>query len=163
MDSIHHTNIADASESSPRSLYFVLIEDNEGDILLTREALDEAGVPYSLRVLRDGEKAMTFLTEIAGTSQKPFPDLVLLDINLPKLDGHELLRFIKQHERLKQIPVVMFTTSEAQKDIAKAYRNHANCYITKPAEAEDYMAVLKQTEYFWGAMCQLPHTRHRSS
>ena len=156
MTTSHHSSDGREDESDKPAIRIVLIEDNKGDIFLTREAFDEIGVPYSLRVLTDGEKAHHFLHTVAEGRERPVPDLILLDINLPKLDGHELLAFIKRHEQLQHIPVVMFTTSSAEKDVAKAYKNQVNCYITKPAEAEEFIRVLQEIEQFWSRICQLP-------
>lgn len=139
-----------------KARHILLIEDNKGDILLTREALDEIGKPYTLRVIRDGEEAYTYLQSVAANIEKAFPDMILLDINLPRLNGHELLAYIKHEDKIKQIPVLMLTTSSAQADILKAYQNYANCYITKPTEADEFMQALKTVEHFWNEVCQLP-------
>jgi CheY-like chemotaxis protein len=163
MSQVYKQAGASDDDCNQTARYFLLIEDNKGDILLTREALDEIGMPYTLRVIRDGEQAYMFLQSIAKKDEEPAPDLILLDINLPRLNGHELLAYIKQHEDLRQIPVLMFTTSNAHADIAKAYQNHANCYITKPTEAEEFMQALKTIEHFWNDVCQLPGDSDRSA
>lgn len=161
MSKVYERPGASENQHAP-ALHVLQVEDNQGDILLTREALDEIGIPYTLRVLRDGEQAKTVLQAIAEQREGPAPDLILLDINLPKLNGHELLVFIKEHNQLKHVPVVIFTTSSAQEDIAKAYQNQANCYITKPAEAEAFIEALQKIEQFWNHICQLPGSFPRS-
>lgn len=159
MGQIYSSPGNESQQNGNLPIYILLIEDNKGDILLTREALDELGAPYALRTVHDGEHARGFLESVAENKQLPAPDLILLDINLPKLDGHELLCFIKQNKQLKHVPVIMFTSSCAEKDIAKAYKNQANCYITKPAEAEDFIQALQQIEHFWNRVCQLSGRR----
>jgi CheY-like chemotaxis protein len=130
------------------------VEDNEGDILLTIEALEEGKFLNKIRVARDGRSAVDILSEdlIAGT----LPNLILLDVNLPRMNGHEVLRHIKQHDLLKHLPVIMLTTSSAERDINISYQNHANCYITKPIEAGDFIAAITKVEDFWINLVQLP-------
>ncbi len=137
-----------------KTVEILLIEDNEGDILLTTEALEEGRILNNTRVLRDGKKALDYLAE--GLISGGLPDLILLDVNLPRRNGHEVLQYVKQHMELKHIPVIMLTTSSAEKDINLSYKNHANCYITKPVEATDFIEAISKIEDFWINIVQLP-------
>lgn len=138
------------------SIHILLIEDNEGDILLTSEALEEGKILNKLSVVRDGKEAVEFLNKKGNFKEIQIPDLVLLDVNLPKMNGHEVLKYIKQHEDLKTIPVIMLTTSSSQEDIDSSYRNYANCYITKPIEVGDFMKAVNQIEDFWVNLVKHP-------
>jgi CheY-like chemotaxis protein len=129
----------------------LLVEDNEGDIILTKEALREAKFTNEILVATDGEQALTLLK-----STQPLPDLILLDINLPKVTGLEVLTFIKSDEKLKMIPVIMLTTSSAERDVVSSYANHANCFITKPVDLPRFMEVIKTIEDFWISIVKLP-------
>lgn len=139
-----------------KPIHILLVEDNEGDILLTTEALQERKIVTRTTVLKDGKQAIDFLDNEASKAQPDLPDLLLLDVNLPKRNGHEVLQFIKQDERLKQIPVIMLTTSSSVKDITLSYQNHANCYITKPVEADDFIRAVSEIENFWIYLVKLP-------
>jgi len=143
-----------------KEIHILLIEDNEGDIVLTIEALKEARIANTIDVVRDGEKAMEFLHKQGEFSNAATPDLVLLDINLPKIDGKEVLANIKNSETLKVIPVVMLTTSDSEKDIFDSYHNHANCYITKPVGFKSFIEVIHTIKEFWITIVQLPKTPH---
>jgi CheY-like chemotaxis protein len=138
------------------SIHILLVEDNEGDILLTSEALEEGKILNKLSVVRDGKEALDFLNKKGDIKEAKVPDLVLLDVNLPKMNGHEVLKYIKQHDDLKTIPVIMLTTSSSQEDIDSSYRNYANCYITKPIEVGDFMEAIIQIEEFWVNLVNLP-------
>ena len=140
----------------PKKVQILLIEDNEGDIILTLEALEEARINNKIDVVRDGEQALQFLNKEAGFQDACTPDLILLDINLPKLDGKEVLTFIKNDPKLKIIPVVMLTTSDSEIDILDSYTNHANCYITKPVGFKNFMDVVMSIKEFWISIVQLP-------
>ena len=134
----------------------MLIGDNEGDIRLTREALKEGRIRNRLNVVSDGEQALRFLRREQEFAGMPRPDLVLLDLNLPRLDGREVLAAIKKDPDLKQIPVVVLTSSRADEDLLKAYDSHANCYISKPVGFEDFMQVIRSIENFWLTIVVLP-------
>lgn len=134
----------------------LLVEDNEGDIRLTREALKEGRIRNRLNVVSDGEQALRFLRREQEFAGMPRPDLVLLDLNLPRLDGREVLAAIKKDPDLKQIPVVVLTSSRADEDLLKAYDSHANCYISKPVGFEDFMQVIRSIENFWLTIVVLP-------
>ena len=134
----------------------LLVEDNEGDIRLTREALKEGRIRNRLNVVSDGEQALRFLRREQEFAGMPRPDLVLLDLNLPRLDGREVLAAIKKDPDLKQIPVVVLTSSRADEDLLKAYDSHANCYISKPIGFEDFMQVIRSIENFWLTIVVLP-------
>src|SRR5438067_6920342 len=127
----------------------LLVEDNPGDVRLTVEALKEGKVLNTLSVARDGVEALAFLRRAGKHGDAPRPDLILLDLNLPKKDGREVLAEIKADESLKRIPVVVLTTSQAEQDILKSYNLHANCYIIKPVDLEQFIGVLKSIESFW--------------
>jgi CheY-like chemotaxis protein len=139
-----------------KEVHILLVEDNEGDILLTTEALQEGKIINRIDVVRDGKKAMDFLTKEGEYKQANTPDIIVLDVNLPKKNGHEVLHFIKNHQDLKHIPVIMLTTSSAKSDINKSYENHANCYITKPVDSEGFMKAIKTLEDFWIHIVKLP-------
>ncbi|HLF47673.1 MAG TPA: response regulator [Chitinophagaceae bacterium] len=139
-----------------KQIEILLVEDNEGDVVLTLEALQEAKVYNHVHVVRDGEEAIKFLKKQAPYQEAVTPDIILLDINLPKMDGKEVLTEIKKDNRLKTIPVVILTTSEAEKDISYAYHHHANCYITKPVDFSKFMEVVQSIKNFWISIVQLP-------
>lgn len=136
----------------------LLVEDNPGDVRLTQEALAEGKIRNNLYVVGDGVEALAFLHREPPFATVPRPDLVLLDLNLPRMGGVEVLRHIKADEGLKRIPVVILTTSNAEKDIVSSYDLHANCYITKPVDFERFMQVVQQIQSFWFSIVQLPPT-----
>jgi len=139
-----------------KEIHILLIEDNEGDIILTLEALNEGKIHNKVFVVRDGFEALQFLQQEGKHERALLPDLILLDINLPKIDGKEVLTAIKTDERLKKIPVIMLTTSSAEKDIIDSYNRYANCYITKPVNLNAFMEVVRSIEDFWIGVVQLP-------
>lgn len=134
----------------------LLVEDNPGDVRLTREALDEGKVNNHLSTVCNGVEALDFLHRTGCYENAPFPDLILLDLNLPMMDGREVLIHIKNDENLKRIPVVIFTTSQAEQDIRQSYDLHANCYITKPVDLNQLITVVKSIEDFWFTIVKLP-------
>jgi CheY-like chemotaxis protein len=134
----------------------LLVEDNPGDVRLTIEGLKEGKVNNNLYVVEDGAEAMAFLRREDKYSKAVRPDLILLDLNLPKMDGREVLAAIKADKNLRTIPVVILTTSEAEQDILKAYTLHANCYITKPVDLEQFISVVTSIEEFWFTIVKLP-------
>ncbi len=137
----------------------LLVEDSEPDVRLTMEALREAKVKNRLWVVEDGVEAMAFLRQQDGHADAPRPDLILLDLNLPRKDGREVLREIKSDDSLKRIPVVILTTSRSEEDVLRAYDLHANCYITKPVDFTRFMEVVKSIEDFWLTVVKLPDDR----
>ena len=144
----------------PHRVEILLVEDNPGDIRLTREALDEGRLWNKLAVARDGVEAMSYLRRQGAYTSAPPPDLILLDLNLPRKDGREVLAEIKADENLKRIPVVVLTTSQAEEDVLKAYGLHANCYITKPVDFARFASVVQSIEDFWFAVVRLPGVQH---
>ena len=132
----------------------LLIEDNEGDILLTLEAFEESKIVNNIKTIKDGKLAINYLESISKKTDAPH--LILLDINLPKINGHEVLTYIKNDDRHKRIPVIMLTTSSSQTDILKSYNNHANCYITKPVDVSDFMAAIAKIQDFWMNIVSIP-------
>jgi chemotaxis family two-component system response regulator Rcp1 len=134
----------------------LLIEDNLGDVRLTMEALKEGKVSNNLSVAKDGVEAIAFLRQEDKYADAPRPDLILLDLNLPRKDGREVLAEIKQDPDLKRIPVVILTTSQAEQDILKTYDLYANCYITKPVDLEQFITVVSSIETFWLSIVKLP-------
>ena len=134
----------------------LLVEDNPGDARLTAEALNDAKVLNTLTVVQDGVEALTYLRRQGRYSDAPRPDVVLLDLNLPKKDGREVLAEIKEDPDLKRIPVVVLTTSKAEEDIARTYDLHGNCYISKPVDLDQFMTVVKSIENFWFTVVRLP-------
>ena len=135
----------------------LLVEDNPGDIRLTKEALKEGKLLNKLYVAEDGVEALRFLRREGEYADAPRPDLILLDLNLPKMDGREVLEEIKSDGQLKLIPVVVLTTSKAEEDILKVYNLHANCYITKPVDLNQFLEVIKSIKDFWLAIVRLPN------
>lgn len=140
-----------------QKVQILLVEDNEGDILLTKEAFEEARFNTQLSVVKDGKAAIDFLCKREKYMHAVSPDIVLLDVNLPKKNGHEVLNYMKSNDGLKHIPVIMLTTSSSQKDIDLSYSNHVNCYITKPTEVENFMDVVATIENFWMSVVKLPN------
>src|ERR1700742_3084434 len=137
-----------------KAVRILLVEDNEGDILLTKEAFEESKIRNEIIAIRDGLEAISFFENL--TNVEDLPHLVLLDVNLPKISGHEVLLYIKNSERYKRIPVIMLTTSSAEKDILLSYSNHVNCYITKPIDVADFMAAITKIEDFWINIVSIP-------
>lgn len=137
-------------------IHILLVEDNEGDILLTTEALAEGKIVNRISVVRDGKEAIDFLDAKDPYLERELPNLVLLDVNLPRKNGHEVLQYIKESQDLKHIPVIMLTTSSSERDILISYKNHANCYITKPVEVDNFLDVVTSIENFWISVVQLP-------
>lgn len=136
----------------------LLVEDNAADVRLTVEALREGKVRNRLTVARDGEEALDVLARRGPFAEAPRPDLILLDLNLPRKDGREVLAIIKADPSLKRIPVVVLTTSSAELDIIKSYNLHANCYITKPVDLDQFVRVVKSIDDFWLTIVRLPVT-----
>jgi two-component system, chemotaxis family, response regulator Rcp1 len=141
---------------SSRPVEILLVEDNPGDVRLTREALRESKVHNNLHVATDGIEALSFLKKENKHTDAVRPDLILLDLNLPKKDGREVLQEIKSDPSLRQIPVVVLTSSQAEQDILSAYELHANCYVTKPVDFEQFIRVVKSIEDFWFTIVKLP-------
>lgn len=139
-----------------RVVEILLVEDNEGDVRLTREALKEGRIRNRLSVVQDGEQALAFLRREGAHADAPRPDLILLDLNLPRLDGREVLAAIKNDPALKSIPVVVLTSSRTEQDLLRAYDLHANCFITKPVEFEQFIEVVRSIEDFWLTIVVLP-------
>jgi CheY-like chemotaxis protein len=138
----------------------LLVEDNEGDARLAKEAMRDSKIRNTLHHVLDGEEAMAFLRKQGKHSNAPRPDLILLDLNLPKKDGRQVLAEIKDDEELKRIPVVILTVSSAEEDVLKAYNLHANCYITKPIDLSQFMKVVRSVEDFWLTIVKLPNGAH---
>jgi two-component system, chemotaxis family, response regulator Rcp1 len=134
----------------------LLVEDNEGDIVLTLEGLREARIHNHVQVVKDGEQALHYLRKVGNFANAETPNLILLDINLPRIDGKEVLLEIKNDPLLKRIPVVMLTTSESETDVLESYNNHANCYITKPVDYSKFMDVVHSIKDFWISIVHLP-------
>ncbi|HVK56538.1 MAG TPA: response regulator [Burkholderiales bacterium] len=137
-------------------LEILLVEDNPGDVRLTREALKDGKVWTSLHVVENGQEALDFLYRRGKYSESPRPDLILLDLNLPKKDGREVLATIKTDNTLHLIPVVILTTSQAEEDLLKAYNLNANCYITKPVDFDQFIRIVRTIEEFWLTVVALP-------
>jgi two-component system, chemotaxis family, response regulator Rcp1 len=140
-----------------RPIEILLVEDNPGDVRLTIEGLKEGKVRNNLHVARDGVEALEFLRRQGTFADAVRPDLILLDLNLPRKDGREVLSEIKSDPELKTIPVVVLTTSSAEQDVLESYQLQANCYITKPVDLEQFITVVKSIEDFWVTIVTLPH------
>jgi len=143
-------------------VHILLVEDNEGDILLTKEALEEAKILIRLSVVKDGKEAIDFISRQGKYREEDLPDLLLLDVNLPKKNGHEVLKYIKGENHLKHIPVIMLTTSSSERDINLSYNNYANCYITKPVDVNDFLRIVATIENFWISIVKLPTEKNYS-
>lgn len=134
----------------------LLVEDNPADARLIEEVFKDTNVNNRIHVAKDGVEAMDFLNKENKYSDAPKPDIILLDLNLPRKDGREVLREVKSDEDLKSIPIVILTTSSAKEDVIKTYRNHANCYITKPVDFDQFLKVINAIEDFWLKVVRLP-------
>lgn len=143
-----------------RPLEILLVDDNPGDVRLTTEALREAKVINTIHVAGDGEAAMAFLRKEGEHASAPRPDVILLDLNLPKKDGRDVLQDIKNSAEFRQIPVVVLTTSSAERDIVRSYELAANCYITKPVDLDQFLAAVRAIEHFWLSVVTLPPASH---
>lgn len=139
-----------------KGIHILLVEDNEGDILLTTEALEERKIINKISVAKDGKEALDFMFKQGKYINAATPDLILLDVNLPKKSGHEVLQLIKNDDRTAHIPVIMLTTSSSETDINLSYKHHANCYITKPVEVNDFLEAISGIEDFWLNIVKLP-------
>ena len=139
-----------------RPIEILLVEDSSTDVMLTEEALEQAKMRNNLHVVKDGVEAMAFLRKQGQYADVPRPDLMLLDLNMPRKDGREVLTEVKTDDDLKYIPVVVLTTSQAQEDVLKAYGLHANCYITKPVDFEQFASVVQAIDQFWFTVVTLP-------
>ena len=138
-----------------KPVHILLVEDNEGDIVLTMDAFEESKINTNISVVRNGQEALDFLYKRDRFTEEQKPDLILLDINIPIFNGHEVLKIIKQDTELKKIPVIMLTTSSNTRDINLSYENHANSYVTKPIEMEDFIKAILKIEEFWLQLCKL--------
>lgn len=148
------------TSNSAIPLQVLLIEDSPGDVRLTQEAFREANRRIALHVASDGVEAMAFLRREAPHLNAPRPDLILLDLNLPRMDGREVLTHIKRDNKLMTIPVVILTTSDAEADIVESYKLHANCYLSKPVQLAAFELLVKSINDFWLITAKLPHQRH---
>jgi two-component system, chemotaxis family, response regulator Rcp1 len=146
----------EGSSLNVRPINILLVEDNPGDVRLTIEALREGKVHNNLHVVGDGVDALAFLHREGEYSDAPMPDLILLDLNLPRKDGREVLAEVKADPQLRRIPVVVLTTSNAEQDVLRSYDLHANCYITKPVDLDQFINIVRTIEDFWLAVVTLP-------
>ena len=144
-----------------RAIDILLVEDSPSDVRLTREALKEAKVLNTLHVVQDGVAALEFLRKEGPYAGSQSPDLILLDLNLPKKDGREVLAEVKRDENLRRIPVVILTTSRAEEDVVRSYNLHANAYVTKPVDLQQFLEVVRTIEAFWLAVVTLPPSEKR--
>jgi CheY-like chemotaxis protein len=138
------------------AIELLLVEDDPGDVLMTTEALEESKLLVQLHIVRDGEEAVAFLRRQGDHAQAPKPDLILLDLNLPRLDGREVLAIIKGDPELRRIPVVILTTSEAEEDVLRSYDLHANAYVTKPVDFDAFCSAIRQIDDFFLSVVRLP-------
>ncbi len=145
-----------AQRRTDRSVEILLVEDNPADVRLTREVLEDDNGATHLNVVGDGEEAMAYLRRLGTYQDSPRPNLVLLDLNLPRKDGREVLQELKADIDLRRIPVVVLTTSAAESDISRSYELHANCFITKPLDLDDFFSVVRSIKDFWLASARLP-------
>ena len=146
----------DARLGTGTPVEILLVEDNLDDVFLTQEALRESKISNNLSVAGDGRQALDFLRREGAYSGAPRPDIVLLDLNLPKKDGRWVLEQIKTDDRLKHLTVVIMTTSRAEHDVLKSYRLHANCYVTKPVDFDEFISIVHSIEEFWFTVVRLP-------
>lgn len=141
---------------SMKAIEVLLVEDNPGDVRLIKEAFKEGKVICTLNVVGDGVEAMEYMNQEGPYAQSTRPDIIMLDLNLPRKDGREVLQELKSNEKFKRIPVMVLTTSSAEEDILKSYDLHANCYITKPVDLDQFMNLVKSIENFWLTIVKLP-------
>lgn len=145
------------NKSNPRhSIDILLVDDDEGDVLLAKRALDDGNFFKTVHVVKDGVEAMAFLKQQGRYADAPRPDVILLDLNMPRKDGREVIREIKQDRDLRSIPVVVLTTSDSGQDVADMYEQHANCYITKAVDLEDFTNIINEIRQFWCSVVTLP-------
>jgi CheY-like chemotaxis protein len=144
------------NDTDPRPVEILLVEDDEGDVLLTTEALEASKITNIMHVARNGEEALAFLRRDEGFADAPRPDIVLLDLNLPRVDGREVLAQLKDDPDLRRIPIVVLTTSEAEEDILRSYDLHANAYVTKPVDFERFLQVIQSIDEFFVTVVKLP-------
>ncbi len=144
-------------------MHILLVEDNPGDIRLTQEAFKEGEVLKTLHVVKDGVEALNFLRKKGEYADVPTPDIILLDLNLPRKDGREVLAEVKSDDLLRFIPVIVLTTSDSDQDITKAYSLYANCFITKPVDLEQFIFIIRQIEIFWFQVIKLPNVQKQFS
>ncbi len=140
----------------PQSVDILLVEDNPGDVRLIQEALQDGKLLNRVATVTDGQKALAYLRKEGSYAQATRPDLILLDLNIPRKDGREVLAEIKADPHLRSIPVVIVTSSQAEEDILRSYNTHANCYVTKPVDLEKFVAVVRAIEEFWVSIVRLP-------
>jgi len=145
------------ADSKTQVVDVLLVEDDPGDVLMTREAFEHYKIRNPLHVVNDGEQALQFLRRTGGYAEAPRPGLILLDLNLPRRDGLEVLAELKQDPGLRVIPVVILTTSQAEEDILRSYALHANAYVSKPVDFERFMDVIRQIDSFFVTVVELPH------
>ena len=145
-----------ATQSLPKLIDILLVEDDEGDVLLTKKALANGKIYNSLNVAKDGVEALAFLRQEGEYNNAPRPDLILLDLNMPRMDGRETLAQIKQDENLRSIPVVVLTTSDSDQDVLQSYDLQASCYITKPVDLKQFTSVVRAIKDFWFSVVKLP-------
>ena len=143
-------------QRTARTIDILMVEDDPGDVRLTREALKGSKVLHSLNVVEDGVAALDYLRKVAPYQNAVRPDIVLLDLNLPKKDGREVLSAMKEDSALRSIPVVILTTSQAEEDVLRAYNLNANCYVTKPVDFDQFMRIVRTIEEFWLNIVTLP-------
>jgi CheY-like chemotaxis protein len=146
-----------STEPARKTIHILMVEDNPGDVRLTMEALNGAKIRNNIDVVQDGVEAISFLRREGKYTNSILPDLILLDLNLPKKDGREVLAEIKADEHLRRIPVVILTSSQAEQDILKAYDLHANAYVTKPVDLEQFITVIRSIEDFWLEIVKFPN------
>ena len=146
------------TQPDARPIEVLLVEDDPGDVLMTRDAFEEHKLRITLHVVSNGVDAMHFLRKVAPYAQSPTPDLILLDLNLPRMDGREVLAEIKLDEALRRIPVVVLTTSDAEEDVLRSYNLHANAYVAKPVDFEQFVHVVRQVDEFFLTVVRLPPT-----
>ena len=143
-------------DGQSRPAEILLIEDNPGDVELINEAFQTGRVLNHISLAMDGEQALAFLNRGIGYEAAPRPDLILLDLNIPKKDGFEVLKEIKEHPGLSRVPVVILTSSQAERDILKSYDLRANCFISKPVDVDEFLSVVRSTGQFWLTLVRLP-------
>lgn len=139
-----------------RKINILLVEDSATDVMLIRRSFEKSNLNYSLHCVEDGEKAIAFLNQQGDYRRAVYPDLIILDLNLPRLDGREVLAILKQDSRFKRIPIIVLTTSNARRDILSSYDLHANCYIVKPFDVHDFLQISSLIEQFWLQTVTLP-------